>query len=419
MTYVKREIEKIIEPFLDRKEVIAIIGPRQAGKTTYLQNLKKILTEGKRSVKFITFEKRSELALFQNNIEDFKDLNKHFQIVIIDEFQYAKEGGAKLKFLYDTTETKLIISGSSSLELTFHTGKYMVGRMFNFTLLPFSFREFLSYADVELFNLIQERMPDIFPPDFKLNNTFGDEINRRLENLFEEYIIWGGYPAVVLAKTQTEKQKILESILENYLLRDIGSLLQLATEDELTTLIKFLSTQIGNLVEYKELSNISGLPYKNLLKHLNILKQTYIIDLIKPYFSNVRTELTKNPKVYFIDSGLRNFSIMDFKPCDMRSDRGSLVENFVFSSLKRRLTPFDTLNFWRTKSKAEVDFVLKVGQKVIPMEVKYTNTPTIGKSVYSFINRFSPPELFIFTKNFVSEHKIRDCKIKFLPVYYL
>jgi hypothetical protein len=133
----------------------------------------------------------------------------------------------------------------------------------------------------------------------------------------------------------------------------------------------------------------------------------------------MRTELTKNPKVYFIDSGLRNFSIMDFKPCDMRSDRGSLVENFVFSSLKRRLTPFDTLNFWRTKSKAEVDFILKVGQKVIPMEVKYTNTPTIVKSVYSFINKFSPPELFIFTKNFVSEHKIRDCKIKFLPVYYL
>ncbi|MCL5986299.1 MAG: ATP-binding protein [Actinobacteria bacterium] len=419
MLYIKREIEKTIQPFLDRKEVIAIIGPRQAGKTTYLQNLKKNLTAKDKTLKFITFEKRSELALFQNNLEDFKDLNKHFQIIIIDEFQYVKDGGAKLKYLYDTTDTKFIISGSSSLELTFQTGKYMVGRIFNFTLLPFSFREFLSYVNVELFNLIKERIPDIFSSDFKLDNAFGDEINQRLENLFEEYLIWGGYPAVVLAKTQIEKQKILESVLENYLLRDIGSLLQLATEDELITLIRLLSTQIGNLVEYKELSNASKLSYKVLLKHINILRQTYIIDLIKPYFTNMRTELTKNPKAYFIDSGLRNFAITDFKPCDMRSDRGSLVENYVFSAIKRRLAPFDSLNFWRTKNKAEIDFVLRIGQKIIPIEVKYTNTPTIGKSVYSFINKFSPPELFLLTKNFVSEYRIKSCKIKFLPVYYL
>lgn len=419
MTYINRELEKQLQPFLERKEVIAIVGPRQAGKTTFLEHLKEDLEENHKSVRFITFEKRSDLLLFQKNLEDFKDLYKKYQIVIIDEFQYAKEGGKKLKYLFDTTETKFIISGSSSLELTFQTGRYMVGRMFNFILWPFSFREYLSYADKGIFTLIQERIPDILSSDFDLSRAFGDEINQRLEELFENYLIWGGYPAAVLAETQIEKQKILESILENYLLRDINSLLQLATEDELVSLIKFLATQIGNVVAYKELSNVSGLSHKTLLKHLNILRQTYIIDLIKPYFTNKRTELSKNPKVYFLDSGLRNLALLDFKPCETRSDRGSLVENYVFKSLKRRATPFESLNFWRTKSKAEVDFIIRPGQKIIPIEVKYAKTLTIGKSLYSFINKFLPSEAIILTKGWVSESKVKNCRIKFIPVYYL
>ena len=414
--YIHRELENLIRPFLKRKEVLAIIGSRQVGKTTFLEYLASQLKKEGKLVKFITFEKRSDLELF-DNIEDFKDLHKKYQIVIIDEFQYAKQGGQKLKYLFDTTKTKYIISGSSSLDIKFQTGKYMVGRMFKFMLWPFSFREYLSWENKELYKLLTSRVPDVF--SLPMKKVFGSEINSQLEKVFERYLISGGYPAVVLAKSQQEKEKILESILDNYLLKDIRNLLQLATENELIRLIKFLATQIGSLISYRELSSSSGLNYKELLRHLEILKQTYIIDLIRPYFTNKRTEITKNPKVYFIDTGFKNLVLSDFRKLDQRKDIGNLVENYVFMALKRKSNGFQNINFWRTKSKAEVDFIIQKENKVIPIEVKYSLKPIIGKSIYSFIEKFSPPQGFIFTKGYIKEAKIKNCRIKFIPVYYL
>ena len=96
-----------------------------------------------------------------------------------------------------------------------------------------------------------------------------------------------------------------------------------------------------------------------------------------------------------------------------------MVENYVFTALKRRSDGFQYINFWRTKSKAEVDFVMQKENKIIPIEVKYSAKPIIGKSLYSFIEKFSPPRAFIFTKGYAGETKIKNCKIKFIPVYYL
>lgn len=417
--YIQREIEREIKPFLNRKEVIAIIGPRQAGKTTLLKRVETNLKKENKSVKYITFEKRSDLDLFQNSVEDFREIAQQYQIVIIDEFQYAQEGGQKLKYLFDTTEVKFIVSGSSSLELTFQTGKYMVGRIFNFTLYPLSFREYLSHVDKELYTLLQKRLPDILAADFKVDNISGKEINQRIEKLFATYLVFGGYPAVVLAKNNDIKQKVLENLLDNYLLKDIKNLLQLATDSELLKLVKFLAIQIGNLISYQELANDAGLNYQAILKHLEILRQTYIIDLIKPFFTNKRTELTKNPKVYFIDSGLRNLSLANFRLDPSREDWGRLVENYVFMALKRRAGFSTSLNFWRTKSKAEVDFVIEKQNKILPVEVKYGWKPTIGKSLHSFIEKFSPPEAIILTRDFAGEKKIKGCEVKFIPVYYL
>jgi len=415
--YIHRELEDKIQPFLKRKEILVIVGPRQAGKTTFLEYLKKVLEEKGKKVKFITFEKRENLALFQENLEDFKDLYSGYEIVIIDEFQYAKDGGQKLKYLYDTTKTKYIISGSSSLELTFQTGKYLVGRMFKFILLPFSFREYLSFADKELYDLLCKR--NLGLTRFKPSDAFGDVINQRLERQFERYLVYGGYPSVVLTREDKIKQKILESILDNYLLKDIRSLLQLATEDELVRLVKFLSAQIGNLVEYGELSNSSGLNYKNLLKHLEILKQTYIIDFVKPFFTNRRTELTKIPKVYFIDMGLRNYALLDFRPASLREDIGGLAENYAFTFLKKQEDIFKEMHFWRTKSKAEVDFVIKEKNEIVPIEVRYSKRPVIGKSLHSFIEKFTPKKAIVLTKGYNDRKKVGNSWVIFLPIYYL
>lgn len=413
--YIQREIGKEIKPFLERKEILGVVGARQVGKTTFLEHLFLELKKKKKKIEFLTFEKERDLALFEN-IEDFKDYYQDYDILIIDEFHYAKNGSKKLKYLFDTTKIKFIISGSSSLELTFETGKYLVGRMFKFLLYPFSFREFLLAKDKKLFNLLWARFKDPLQK-FNPKDSFGKEINSRLGKYFKEYLLFGGYPAVVLAKSKQEKIKILESNLENYLLRDIKALLNLKTQRELLKITEFLATQIGNLFNYKELSNISNFKYKEVLRHLEILENTFIIGLLKPFYKNPRTELVKTPKVYFLDNGFRNYLLSDFKEFEKRNDVGQLVENFVYSVLKRK--GLDKINFWRTKSKAEIDFVLQQEGEVVPIEVKYSLSPSAGKSFYSFIEKFSPQKGYILTQGFSGIKKIKNTKVYFIPAYYL
>lgn len=414
--YIKRDLEIEIKPFLKRKEIIAVTGARQVGKTTFLNYLFRELKKENNETEFLTFEKEKDLALFEN-IEDFKDYYKNYDVLIIDEFHYAKDGGKKLKYLFDTTKTKFIISGSSSLELSFETGKYLVGRMFKFQLHPFSFREFLLAKDKKLLEVLDGRFPEIFSSGFSPKKFLGDEINQRLQKYFEEYLIYGGYPAVALAKTKQEKIKILESILENYLLRDIKALLNLETQRELLKIAGFLATQTGNLLNYRELSNVSNLKYKEVLRHLEILENTFIIDLLRPFCRNPRTELVKTPKLYFLDNGFRNYLLSDFKEIEKRNDVGQLVENFVYSALKRE--EIGKINFWRTKSKAEIDFIFQKEGKIIPIEVKYSLSPSIGRSFHSFIGKFFPLTSYIFTKGFSGIKKIKKTKIYFIPVYYL
>ena len=414
--YINRQLEVDIKPFLAKKEAISIVGPRQAGKTTFIENLAKQFKNNGKTVKFITFEKRADLDLFNNNIEDFKKIILQYDVVFIDEFQYSKDGGQKLKYLYDTTEIKFIISGSSSLDLTFQTGKYMVGRLLEFSLMPFSFREFLSARDQEMYNILPDKTGrNLFK--FEIKNSFGQEINNRLIKLFEEYIIFGGYPAVVLSESNKEKEKILESIYSKYLLKDIKDLLRLATDSELERLGKFLAGQIGNIIKYQELSNASGLNYKELKKHLNILEKTYIIALASPFFTNKRTELVKNPKIYFKDIGLRNYSLTDFRDCGVRNDIGAMVENYGYNLLTGIFG--GNIKYWRTKAKAEVDFVIEKEQAIYPIEIKYSSKRIVGKSLFSFIEKFNPPAATILTKDYIGEEIINNTKIKFIPIIYL
>jgi len=301
--YVKRELEKKLAKYLDRKEVLALLGPRQVGKTTLLNKIKEENSKDKK-VKYITFEDRSVLRLFESSIDDFKDSVSGYDMVIIDEFQYAKDCGQKLKYLYDTTDIKFIISGSAALDLKYKVGKYMVGRMIDFHLWPFSFKEYLkANSNDELLGLLDKRMTGANILDFDIKKGFGTEINSRLTKELEEFVVFGGYPAVVLSEINDEKKVVLENILDKFLLKDIKSLLELATDDELLKLGKMLALQISNGIEYKTLANATNLTEGNVKKHLNILEKTFIIDLIAPFYTNKKVEITKNPEPFFHDLG--------------------------------------------------------------------------------------------------------------------
>ena len=158
--YIKRKIEDEILRYLERPEIIAVIGPRQCGKTT---TLKKIYGSLKNAV-FLTFEDQEALSLFENDIKQFSAtyLNGR-DYVFIDEFQYAENGGKLLKYLYDTYQgrVKIIISGSSAVDLTVKAVKYLVGRIFIFEMLPFDFEEYLYFRDSNYAGIYKQNKIDL------------------------------------------------------------------------------------------------------------------------------------------------------------------------------------------------------------------------------------------------------------------
>ncbi|QQG40698.1 MAG: ATP-binding protein [Candidatus Levyibacteriota bacterium] len=426
MNYYPRKLLSKIEPFYKLREIIAIVGARQVGKTTLLKIIFDHLSK-KHKCLFLTFENRSDLEIFDTDIENFKKLYcLDYEIIFIDEFQYAKDAGQKLKYLYDTTKVKFFISGSASLQIK-EAGKYLVGRVFTFDLHSFSFEEYLEVTNPALyhivkkgFNIVKNLLAGNEP---KITNFIKSEaLNAKLTNLFEQYLIFGGYPRVVTSKTDDERKQVLASIIDNYLLRDISSLLHLATENQLLNLSRFLSLQTGNLISYTELSTTIGMPYKEVKNHIKILEQTFVVNLVYPYFGNRRTELVKNPKVYFLDNGFRNKVIDNFSSLSDRSDMGALAENFIFNSLIRgNIIDSNKVNFWRTKSQAEVDFIVFREGEIIPVEVKYApiNQKVAGKSLFSFINKYSPKTAVITTNKEFGARQIKNTNLYFIPIFFL
>lgn len=419
----ERDLLSEIEPFLNTKEIIAIIGSRQVGKTTLLQIIFKKLSQNKKCL-FLTFENRSDLEIFESDTENFKALYCHdYQAIFIDEFQYAKDAGAKLKFLYDTTNVKFFITGSSSLEIK-EAGKYLVGRVFSFHLSSFSFSEYLRAVDPSFFRIVKNSfdiLSNILLSSKKI--TLSDPIKSKtlaskLQNYFEQYLIFGGYPRVVASTNTEEKIQVLSSIIDNYLLREIRSLLHLATENELLNLARFLSLQTANMISYRELSSSTGLNFQEVKKHLQILQQTLVVDLLYPYYKNRRTEIVKNPKVFFLDNGFRNKVIDNFSDFTKRTDGGALAENFVFNSL---ISDGIKLNFWRSKSQAEVDFVMEKAGELLPLEVKYSpiGKMVIGKSLFSFINKYSPKKVIITTNSGFGKRQVDNTTVYFIPIFYV
>ncbi len=395
-----------VRSLLETPEIIAILGARQVGKTTLMRHIFETLPGPK---VFLDFEDPEVLSLFDEDIRSFARLyveGKDF--VFLDEFQYSREGGKHLKYLYDHYAAKFVISGSSSLDLAVRAASMLVGRIFLLELFPLNFAEFLSFTDPDLLPLVRDHVRE--------QNPLPPSLHRRLLQHIEAFTRWGGYPRVVLARTPEEKEEVLKNLLITYLMKDIRGFFRLASEYPLQKLMRALALQVSGLIQYNELSQVSGLTYHELKRHLAILEETYIVRLSRPFFTNRRLELVKNPKVYFVDPGFRNHLIRDFRGWDSRPDTGKLVENFVASELIKQGHP---LRFWRTKSGAEVDFVAETSEGPIPLEVKAGQTRTIGKSLRSFIKKYRPSvAYFLYTGNIATE-TVEGVRVQLLPLYAL
>lgn len=431
--YYQRNLLDELIKWIERREIFIIKGPRQSGKTTLLKMLTSELTVkhgiSPENIVFLNFDDYDVRNKFSADPIVFMksyvpDGNQQRFFFLMDEFQYVRDGGQKLKLIYDTFENiKLIVTGSSSLELVDKTAKFLVGRMFSFNLYQMNFGEFMSvksdrYARVH--RDVSEKLKMFIYSGTEIgeyNDIFTDIFGK----YFEEYVLFGGYPEIVKTGDIETKLIVLKNIQETYINRDILELLKITSVDKLRKLITITSNQIGNLVNYNNLANDALCYFKELQHYLSVLEETYVIRILKPFFKNKTTELKKNPKIYYVDTGMRNYVLRSFNDFEKRTDTGALVENFVLNQLATGYADLE-VKFWRTTTKTEVDFVLELsGNELLPIEVKYSNfsEPAVPRGYRSFLDEYKPHRGIILTKNFWGVTRINSTILQFIPVWYI
>lgn len=406
--YIKRKIEYQIQASLKSKEIIAIVGPRQCGKTTLLKHI----ANGLNDINYISFDDLKALQMFNQDIETFViTYIKGKKFLFIDEFQYAKEGGKKLKYIYDSNDIKIFISGSSAIDLTIHAVKYLVGRVFIYNLYQFDFEEFLQFKKPEFIPLLKEQK-EIFESGEKSKVT--DILHKEFMNLYEEYAIYGGYPKVVLENDKNEKINILKAIFSTYFLREVRDILGLIDDYKMNKLVQSLALQIANLIDYGQIGKISEYTYPTLKKYINFLEKTFVCSFIRPYYMNKTLEIVKNPKVFFFDTGMRNIIIDDFRGFSSRPDGGALLENTVFQEL---IKSGKNIKYWRTKQKQEVDFIIEGPSRTISaFEVKMDYDSSEMRNLNLFVEKYPIARKVILYFKRSKDFKDSDKSIKY-PIY--
>lgn len=344
-----RDITVKAQKYLSSDEILLFVGARQVGKTTILKQIQGQiqLKQTDKTVYFLNLEDPQYLELLN---ESPKNLFKIFTIdltnktfLFLDEIQYLENPSNFLKFFYDEYKgkIKILASGSSAFYIDKKFNDSLAGRKRIFNVFTLSFREFLRFKGEE----------DLAQKDFKKHSLSEEE---KIAIYYNEYLIYGGYPRVVLVPIE-EKINELREIAFSYIKKDIYEA-NIRQEDVFYRLFKILASQVGNLLNSHELALTLGVSKTAIDNYLYVMSKSFHIQLIRPFFQNIRKELTKMPKVYFSDLGLRNFFVNNFDGMEARNDKGALLENGFFRQLLENYE-IDDINFWRTTSQNEVDFV--------------------------------------------------------------
>ncbi len=353
-----RKLYMEISSYLDTDEVIVIHGARQTGKTTLMEIIRKDLPDEMNY--YFDLEDSRHKMLFEEGITSVisflkqKGFNTNQQRIylFVDKFQNLNNPSSFLKLTHDHyPQIKLIVSGSSSFEIKSKFKDSLVGRTVNFELYPLDFEEFLLFKN-QHYNL-KDKITDAIITD-------------ELKKLFNEFLLYGGYPKIVLTDQVEKKEKYLQQIIDTYIKSDIRDLANIKHIDKFNQLLYALAQQYGQLVNVVELANTSRLSKQTVEEYLFILEQTYIIKRVNPYHRYIRSELFKTKKVFFYDTGLFNMLSKKFLPSTID---GQMFETGILSELIKNVG-HRNINFWRTTDKKEIDFILTKRNDLIPIQVK-------------------------------------------------
>ncbi len=324
----------------DTKALI-VLGPRQVGKTTLLQ----AVAVGMPNVLWLTGDDPDTKALFDGATSTrLKALLEGHELLVIDEAQRIPDIGLKIKLITDHVPgTKVIATGSSSLELAHHTREALTGRKWEYRMLP------LSYSE--------------------LANHFGRIVERRM---LHHRLVYGAYPEVVVHPG--DAQDVLIQLADSYLFKDILWLESIKRPDALVRLVQAIAFQLGNEVSLNELSRTTGMDVKTVDKYLSILEQAFVVFRMGSFSRNLRSELNQARKIYFYDNGIRNAVIRQFQPVGNRPDVGALWENFLMAE-RQKMMAYGQLTanswFWRTHRQAELDLLEESDGQLKAFEFKW------------------------------------------------
>ncbi|MHA7131584.1 ATP-binding protein [Algoriphagus namhaensis] len=363
---MRRKLFQNLYAHLSKKEFTILTGARQTGKSTLLRDLESACKlEGVPTV-FINLENKSFLESLDSdplNLLSYLSSTSERTVFFIDEIQYLKDPSNFLKLIFDEhhQRIKIVASGSSAFYLDDQFRDSLAGRKRVFQLLTCDFEDFLLLQGKgELWSEVEK---------IRSSASYRSPQIAQLRLEWESFSIFGGYPRVVTETDIGEKREILKELRDSFVKRDI---LEAGVQNEIVfyQLFRILAEQSGQLVNLNELSNTLRVRSETIQNYLRILQVCFHITLVRPFFSNLRKELIKMPKAYFLDSGLRNSILNNFQPIHLRGDKGELWEQVFFRHLADQVA-LDEIRFWRTVDGREVDFVLPLTHPPQAYETKY------------------------------------------------
>ena len=350
--FIERTIYQSLKNHLSKRQITVLTGMRRTGKTTLVKQL--IADSGSRQVLYIDLERIDNRILwtetnYENIVFALTQRGLHFDepvLLALDEIQLVPNLPSVLKYLYDTYTIKFIVTGSSTYYLKNRLTESLAGRKKIFEIYPLSFGELLTFRGVQANSLTWEQSTQFVRAEYE-----------RLKNYYEEYVLYGGFPEVVLAEVIADKHDLLSDILSSYINFDILTLSDIRDPTNLYKLISLLSVRIGTKLDISKLTSLIGLTRPTLENYLDLLEQSYLIRTVPVVANSPDREIVKARKLYFLDNGLAALT------GDIGS--GARFENAVFNQLLHR----GEVAYYQLKNGREIDFVV---DKAIGLEVKET-----------------------------------------------
>ncbi len=390
-----------IEKWIGSEKILILKWARQVWKTTLMKYFYEKLKKDWKQVEFLNadkilkndiFDTPEDLINFIKTKYIFPNNNKLY--LFIDEFQYIKNAGLFLKNIFDeyNKSIQIICSGSSSLEIT-KNSEFLTWRSISFYIDRVWFNDFFYYNNKEIlvnnYSLESFQELEIFYWFYK----------NCLENNFKQYLNYGWYPEWIITDKKENKEILISEIIKTYIEKDVVSFLKIENIRAFNNLIKILSSNIWELINISEISNVLNISIATVNKYIDILEWTFIFSRVKPFYTNVRKELSKMPKIFIEDLAIKNYELWEFDSVYNKINIWADVENFIYNELRKKIDK-EKIFFYRTVSKSEIDFILEEKYWLYTiLEVKYKSKVKIPLAFKNFSEKYKISKKIIITKD--------------------